>query len=218
MSAPSKALAPNGELWQKTAAFLERFDPVQIRYSGTELRRLIEAVARAAQANFTPIAAIGPVRCAILRIDPSGACFTSTHLLFVRLCLEANALASGLPILDNDIFSFPTDYKDSPPVLCDPTIASCVYINNVTGISDKLRYQDHLQYLLYAAMVYMGLKLWDRALWLLEATITSPVQHAASMIQVEAYKKWVIVGLLLAGRVRRWLLYHLRLTFSITMY
>ena len=183
--------------------FLERFDPVQIRYSGTELRRLIEAVARAAQANSMPTSAIGPIRCAILRIDPSGACFTSNHLLFVKLCLEANALASALTILDNDIFSFPTEYKGPPPMLCDPTIASCVYINSLSGISDKLRYQDHLQYLLYAAMVYMGLKLWDRALWLLEATITSPVQNAASMIQVEAYKKWVIVGLLLAGRVSR---------------
>lgn len=51
-------------------------------------------------------------------------------------------------------------------------------------------------------MIYMGLKAWERALSFLEIVITSPAPHAVSMIQVEAYKKWVLVSLLLKGHVR----------------
>lgn len=51
-------------------------------------------------------------------------------------------------------------------------------------------------------MLYLGLKQWERALLFLEIVIVSPANNTASMIQVEAYKKWVLVGLLLEGRVR----------------
>ena len=65
-----------------------------------------------------------------------------------------------------------------------------------------MSYQDHLTYFLYGAMLYLGLKNWKRALLFLEIVIVSPATNTASMIQVEAYKKWVLVGLLLKGRVR----------------
>ena len=64
-----------------------------------------------------------------------------------------------------------------------------------------MNYRDHLMYFLYGAMLYLGVKNWERALLLLEIVIMSPTQHTASMIQVEAYRKWVLVGLLLEGRV-----------------
>ena len=50
-------------------------------------------------------------------------------------------------------------------------------------------------------MIYMGLKDWKRALGFLESVIISPVAHNASKIQVEAYKKYVLVNLLQNGRV-----------------
>lgn len=45
-------------------------------------------------------------------------------------------------------------------------------------------------------MLYMGLKIWERALLFLEVVIVAPTNNTASMIMVEAYKKWVLVGLL----------------------
>lgn len=50
-------------------------------------------------------------------------------------------------------------------------------------------------------MCYMGLKEWKRALLYLELVIISPVMNHASRIQVEAYKKYVLVGLLHTGHV-----------------
>ena len=50
-------------------------------------------------------------------------------------------------------------------------------------------------------MLYMGLKEWKKALLFLEIVMTSPVTNNASKIQVEAYKKWVLVSLLYKGSV-----------------
>lgn len=49
--------------------------------------------------------------------------------------------------------------------------------------------------------MYMGLKMWERALLFLEVVITAPTNNTASMIMVEAYKKWVLVALLCRGGV-----------------
>ena len=50
-------------------------------------------------------------------------------------------------------------------------------------------------------MIYMGLKKWKRALLFLEIVIMSPVVNNVSKIQVDAYKKWVLVSLLYKGHV-----------------
>lgn len=50
-------------------------------------------------------------------------------------------------------------------------------------------------------MIYIGLRDWERALLFLEIVIASPTINTTSIIQVEAYKKWVLVSLLLKGHV-----------------
>ncbi len=50
-------------------------------------------------------------------------------------------------------------------------------------------------------MLYMGSKKWERAQLFLELVLVSPAINTASMIQVEAYKKWILVNLLLKGHV-----------------
>ncbi len=68
-------------------------------------------------------------------------------------------------------------------------------------LSAKLEYRDHLMYFLYGAMIFMALKKWKRALLFLEIVIMSPVINNVSKIQVDAYKKWVLVSLLYKGHV-----------------
>ena len=156
--------------------------------------------------------AIIPVRTAILRLDPTGSCFTSTHLLFARLCLQAKAFQEALPVLDCDIYHFPTAPEKSSFVNfghlpCSDHDSSAGYITTSSGLSDKLYHRDHLMYFLYSAMLYLTMKQWSRALLFLEIVIMSPSNSTASMIQVEAYKKWVLVGLLLKGGVgHMWLM------------
>lgn len=142
----------------------------------------------------------------MLRLDPTSSCFTSTHHLFVRLCLEARAYRAALPILDHEVYHFPLNSEKTLPSIgqaypCARHDSSSSYITSSSGLSAKLDYRLHLEFFLYGAMLYMGLQRWERALLFLEIVIMSPSNNTASMIMVEAYKKWVLVGLLLRGRV-----------------
>ena len=87
------------------------------------------------------------------------------------------------------------------PYLSSKHESSSTYITPESGLSAKLDYRDHLQYFLFGAMLYMGLKEWKKALLFLEIAMTSPAINNASKIQVEAYKKWVLVSLLYKGFV-----------------
>ncbi|CAG8929817.1 unnamed protein product [Penicillium salamii] len=140
----------------------------------------------------------------MLRLDPSAAVLTSTHLLLVKLCLQAKAYSYALPILNKHICHFP----DLPERSSSEPSASCVgpgsslsFITGVSGFSAKLTYQDYLRYFVYGGMIYMTLKEWQSALHFLGVAISMPTANSVSAIMVEAYKKWVLVGLLEKGKL-----------------
>lgn len=153
-----------------------------------------------------PAAAIAPVRTAILRIDPSGATFTSSHPFVPQLCLSAQDYTAALPLLDRDIYHFPPTTQKATadplsPFLCSNHESSSTYISISAGLTGKIEDHEHLQYFLWGAMCYMAIKDWERALLFLEIVMVSPTANTASKIQVEAYKKWVLVSLLFRGKV-----------------
>ena len=109
-------------------------------------------------------------------------------------------------VLDNDIFTFPTSsdkvaYSVLHPYLCSGHDSSSTFITYSSGLTDKLSYRDHLQYFLLGGMIYTGLKDWERALHFYEIAVMAPIINAPSMIQVEAYRKRVLVGIIAKGRV-----------------
>ncbi|RFU27939.1 hypothetical protein B7463_g8393, partial [Scytalidium lignicola] len=189
-------------LWQRATSFLEMFDPRQIRYLGEEFTKVIEAVAFFARQSQKPETAIPPIRNALLRLDPSGSILTSHHLLLVKLALESRSYGTALPVLNNPILYFPgSSSQPKPHFLCEQDLPSTAYITASSGLTAKLKYQDILEYFLYSAMAYIGLKNWDMATEYLEDAITYPCKDGGvSKIMVEAYKKWVLVGLLQHGR------------------
>ncbi|KAL2039789.1 hypothetical protein N7G274_007648 [Stereocaulon virgatum] len=200
----SDSYKPGTPLWLKMMLFLGDFDPVQIRYVGNELRNLIEKTALKARLVSMPFSPVPDIRSAILRVDPSGATFTSSHLLFVRLCLEGCTYHDALPVIEKNIYYFPANtskaaQNNRSPYLCSDHESSSTFITQESGLSAKLFYQDILQYYLFGAMIYMGMRNWKRALFFLEVVIAWPVATNASKIQVEAYKKWVLVSLLHKG-------------------
>ena len=188
---------------------MESFDPVQTRYAGNEFRRLFEITAGRAAFTERPndqSTAISALGSAILRIDPSGSTFTSSHLLFVHLCLLMRAYPESLPVLDHNIYHFTSNTNRAAennlyPHLSSNHENSSTFIIPESGLSSKLDYRSHLLFFLYGAMCYMGLKEWKRALLFLEIVIMSPISQNASRIQVEAYKKYILVGILYKGSV-----------------
>jgi hypothetical protein len=124
--------------------------------------------------QFSTMDSIDALKRALLKQNPESSKFTAHHLTLARLGLVHRAYSAVIPILDNDIYNFD---------------------------SEMLGYRDHLMYYLYGGMIYMAVKDWDRALLFLEVVLNSPTTNTASMIQIEAYKKWVLVGLLHKGKV-----------------
>ncbi|KAI9783470.1 MAG: hypothetical protein M1816_001352 [Peltula sp. TS41687] len=167
-------LDPRGEVFLKVAHFLEAFDPRQVRYAGVEFRKLIDIVLKSAKTAKKPLLAVRPLQMAILRLDPTPSTLTSTHVYFVRSCLEAKTYRAALPILDRDITEFPMAAQTLNSLTPVNKQAKWSYISTSSGISAKLTYAEHLQYHLYGAMVYIGLKKWERASEFLEFVITAP--------------------------------------------
>jgi COP9 signalosome complex subunit 3 len=149
--------------------------------------------------------AIPLLQNAILRLDPTSSTLTSTHHNFVRLCLYGKAFQAALPILEKTIYHLPANVDKATAAraaryLCSETESSTVYLNPDHGLTQKLTSRDYLEYHLYGAMIYMGLKQWEKAMSFLEIVLVAPTTASTSLIMVEAYKKWVLVGLLLNGK------------------
>ncbi|KAH8592768.1 hypothetical protein B0O99DRAFT_628935 [Bisporella sp. PMI_857] len=191
------------KLFDKIEIFLSVFDARQIRYVGQELAKVVDQLVRMAANADQRHRAIAPVRDVILRIDPSGSLLTSRHLLLVQLALESRHFEEAIPVLDKSILYFPgTPSQPKSKFLCDMELPSSSYMNSNLHQSGRLRYQDILEYFLWGGMVYIGLGRWKSALIYLESAITYPIRgNSVSRIMVEAYKKWVLVGLLVEGKL-----------------
>ncbi|KAM3072404.1 hypothetical protein ACMFMG_009207 [Clarireedia jacksonii] len=191
------------ELWGKVTGYLCSFDGRQIRYLGKELNRIMDAAAKLARQTRQPDAAIQPIREAILRVDPSGSVLTSTHLFLVKLALETRQYESVVEVLDKHILYLPAKESISyTKFICEVGLASSSYVTTHSGLTAKLSALEVLEYFFYSGMVYIGLQRWEAAFEMLENAITYPSRdQGVSLPMVEAYKKWLLVGLLLEGKV-----------------
>ncbi|KAE9377921.1 hypothetical protein N431DRAFT_399116 [Stipitochalara longipes BDJ] len=191
------------KIWGKLTTFLGTFDPRQIRYLGEQLSTILEAVASIAMSNRQPWMAIAPIRDALLRLDPTGTMLTTTHLALVKLALESRTYSPIVPVIEKFILYFPgTTNQPKPKYICDMSLNPTQFITPASGLTQKLKYQEVLEYFLYSGMVFIGLSKWELALQCLENAVTYPAKEGSvSKIMAEAYKKWVLVGLLHEGRL-----------------
>ncbi|CAD6448839.1 cd38d9f6-c3d7-435e-adbc-142e9d4496d3 [Sclerotinia trifoliorum] len=160
-------------------------------------------VAEVASQQHQPGAAIPPIREPLLRIDPSGSVLTSNHLFLVRLALQTRCFTAITELLDKPVLYIPAKEPVSyTKFLCEADLPAQSYVTIKSGFTSKLKPLDVLEYFYYAGSVYIGLHKWDAALEMLEDAITYPVNEGGvSLVMVEAYKKWLLVGILQYGRV-----------------
>lgn len=138
---------------------------------------------------------------AVLRLDPSGSMFTSTHLNLAKLAVESNVIDPALKIFEKDITSFPNmpGAKDPRP-LCDTTLNPSAYISSSTGLTGQIRSNSILEYSLLRAIAYMSRRDWSKAHAALEQAITHPTkERGVSKMMLDAHKRWILVGLLSSG-------------------
>lgn len=183
------------------------FDPLQVRYAGVAFQNLYQGVAATAEQTGDSAVAIHILHSVILRLDPTSSTLTPAHYSFIRLCIGARAFAEGVDILNRPIVSLPFDTEKATSArsykyLCSSQESSATYLTYQIGLNVKWTYRQYLEYFLMGAMIYMALRQFTKAQFHLEVVLSTPTSSptATSMVQVEAYKKWVLVSLLLKGQ------------------
>lgn len=152
--------------------------------------------------SHQPTTAVQLLSTAILRIDPTGSLFTTTHLLLAKLAYTSNTVESALEIFDCDILFYPnmSSSKDGKP-LCDPSLAPVAYISTQSGLTDTVRPATVLEYDHLRGLAYMSLGLWSKAREAFEKVISHPSKDkSVSKIMIEGHKRWILVGLLSQGK------------------
>jgi len=189
-------------LLDQTCIFFASFDPIQVRFVGDLWRNVWEWALNSSQS--LGLVDLSVLSTALRRLDPSGATFTTLHLRFVRQCMGLQTPSQALAILDQNIFAYPQALPKSAPaeVLSEEHELSNAFITSTSGFSEDILPQHVLEYYLLGAIAYMGMRNYQRARLFLEHVILYPtLHHTASVFQVEAYKKWILVGLLAEGKM-----------------
>ncbi|KAF2743918.1 hypothetical protein M011DRAFT_471042 [Sporormia fimetaria CBS 119925] len=201
-------LRPGYPLWNKVIRFLETADPILLRYVGEQYRTLNMHVECIARTLGQPALAIAPLRAGMMRLDTTTGTFTSTHLQIIRLCVETRQYAAAVPILDNYIHSItptlPANVTNMEyGCLANEHLTSGEYLQLRFGHSDlplATTLGKVQEYYVLGAMAYIGIHDFKKARDFLEHVLVTPSnQGGTTGLFLEAYKKWVLVSLLVDG-------------------
>ncbi|KAJ8122694.1 hypothetical protein ONZ43_g1172 [Nemania bipapillata] len=190
---------PSEFIQEKIVTFMMLFDGHQSRYGGTLLLDLLEAVGSGR--ILPPSVAVDCLAAAILKLDPSGTILTSSHLALAKLAYETNNIQAAIPVIDKDIVFYPGMANEVAVHLCDPELPPFMYISRVTGLTANVKSAAVLEYDLLCGMIYCSRREWKKARAALERAVSFPTKETGcSKIMVDAFKKWVLVGLLSEGK------------------
>jgi len=147
----------------------------QIRYAPDSFAELCHLLAQSLVERHIPEKGIALLVQAIHKARLNESQLTSTHADLLQLCLIAKNVKPALEFLDVDI----------------------------TDISIEKGYFDAKHFLLYyyyGGVIYATLKNYERSLYAFEVALTTPAS-AISHIMLESYKKYILVSLILHGKV-----------------
>ncbi|XP_030385340.1 COP9 signalosome complex subunit 3 [Scaptodrosophila lebanonensis] len=128
---------------------------------------------------------------AIERIREMATQLTPIHADLCQLSLKAKNFNLALPYLDTDI----TDISTVAAELKNQQQQQQQH--NVDANNDAKYF---LLYYYYGGMIYTAVKNYERALYFFEVCITTPAM-AMSHIMLEAYKKFLMVSLIVEGKI-----------------
>jgi COP9 signalosome complex subunit 3 len=174
-----KAMAPrtDGQRFvSQTQAFIQACNPQQIQLAVHKFVKVCHRLQDILIEVRQPIRGVLPLKTAIakLRDIKEGQQLTSIHTDFLQLCLLSKAYNAALPVLEDNLTE----------------------INEASGITPK----DLLCYFYYGGRVYIGMKQYKKALEFFKLVLTTPA-IVLSAIMVEAFKKYILVSLILTGQV-----------------
>lgn len=155
--------------------FVDKCDSSQICLAPETYSEICHVFTRILVEQKRPYRGMDIIRQAIRKLQKHDSQLTGVHADLMQLCLLSKNFKPALEFLDVDICSISEE-----------------------GSQAEAKY--FLLYFYYGAMIYAALKKFDRALYFLEVVITTPAM-AVSHIMLEAYKKYILVCLILHGKV-----------------
>ncbi|XP_076682821.1 COP9 signalosome subunit 3 isoform X1 [Andrena cerasifolii] len=162
-------------LFSQVQEFIIGCNGEQVRFAPNTYAELCHLFTQTLVELQIPLRGIELLRRAIRKIQLFDSQLTSIHADLCQLCLLSKCFKPALEFLDID----------------------------VTGISQEGGQFDSKYFLLYyyyGGMIYTALKNYDRALYFFEVCVTTPAM-AVSYIMLEAYKKYILVSLILHGKM-----------------
>ncbi|KAI1107134.1 hypothetical protein F4804DRAFT_298683 [Jackrogersella minutella] len=193
--------APRNLILDKLVLFLMKFDARQCRYGRSHLQDIF--LATGSGQYLPPTIAVEALATAILRLDPTGTLLTTSHILLAKLAYATNNIEQALQVIEKDIVFFPgmANYGE-PKYLCDLSLPPPAYISRDTGLTGTMKPSSVMEYDLIRGMMYCSRREWAKAYDAFERVVTFPTREGGtSRIMIEAYKKWVLVGLLSKGKL-----------------
>uniref|UniRef100_A0A8C8IRU2 COP9 signalosome complex subunit 3 n=1 Tax=Oncorhynchus tshawytscha TaxID=74940 RepID=A0A8C8IRU2_ONCTS len=164
-------------LFSQVQLFISTCNGEHIRYATDTFASLCHQLTNALVERKQPLRGVGILKQAIDKMQMNTNQLTSVHADLCQLCLLAKCFKPVLPFLELDMMD----------------------ICKENGAYDAKHF---LCYYYYGGMIYTGLKNFERALYFYEQAITTPAM-AVSHIMLEAYKKYILVSLILHGKVQQ---------------
>jgi len=162
-------------LFVQTQEFINSCNGEQVRYATDSYAELCHKFTQNLVERKQAIRGIAVLVKAINKIQLVPSQLTSIQADLCQLCLLSTCMKPALPFLEVDI----TD------------------VSKEGGQYDAKHF---LLYYYYGGMIYTALKNYERALYFFEMAVTTP-SMAVSHIMLEAYKKFILVALILHGKV-----------------
>lgn len=128
--------------------------------------------------------------------------FTSTHLVLANLAYSTALTGPAMPVIEHDLIHYPgTPHSRAAGPLCNASLPPAAYISTATGLTRDVKSTSVLEYNLATGLIYMLRRDWDNARKAFERVVTHPNKgKGVSKLMTEAYKKWLLVGLLGNGQ------------------
>ncbi|GFW80863.1 COP9 signalosome complex subunit 3 [Trichonephila clavipes] len=155
--------------------FINDCNTEQVRFAPDLFARLCQLLTTTLVDRHQYIRGI-PILCkAIRKIQQFPSQLTSIHACLCQLCLLSKCMKPALTFLNEDI-------------------------TDINKEKSAFETKYFLLYYYYGGMIYTCLKDYERALYFFEVAITTP-SMAVSHIMLEAYKKYILVSLILYGKI-----------------
>jgi len=164
-----------GRFINQVSRFALNCNAQQIKYSPVKVSMICRRFTEICVETNQTLKAVKILRSVVRKLRPNSESLTPVHADFLQVCLLSKCYSIAGSVLEDEIFEVNQD---------------------ITGVTAR----DMLLYYYYGGMILIGLKEYKRAFNFFKQAVAAPA-IVLSSIMVESYKKYILVSLLVHGKL-----------------